>query len=78
MAFVESVTMVKYSVFLEIGILKGHYFQRRQIGYSVATTAMILMKTRYKQKQSTKSCDPWSPLPLLSQFTMLTSYDTFL
>lgn len=48
MAFVELVTMVKYS-FLEMGILKGHYFQRRQIGYSVATTAMILMKNRYKQ-----------------------------
>lgn len=50
MAFVELVTMVKYSFFLEMGILKGHYFQRRQIGYSVATTATILMKNRYKQK----------------------------
>lgn len=41
--------MAKYSFFLEMGILKGHYFQRKQIGYSVATTAMILMKNRYKQ-----------------------------
>lgn len=49
MSFVELVTMVKYIFFLEMGILKSHYFQRRQIGYSVATTAMILMKNRYKQ-----------------------------